>query len=74
MTVEITLKNTLDPSYVAGDFATFINDLNIAAAASKQYVIATEIRDGTTNPVAFETRNITRIRDVSNQDALLGRE
>jgi hypothetical protein len=73
MTVEITLKSTMDPSYVVGDFATFINDLNLEAAAGKQYVIATEQRDGATNPVAFETRNITRIREVEVEDAFIGR-
>lgn len=73
MTVEVSLKSTLDPSYVVGDFTTFISDLNVAAASGKQYVIATEQRDGDTNLVAFETRNITRIREVSDVDAFIGR-
>lgn len=76
MTVEVTLKSTIDATYVEGEFVQFINDLNVAAAKGMQYVIATERRpDGTTAPVAFETRNITRIRAVQGdeEDAFIGR-
>lgn len=73
MTLEITSRETLDPTLVSGDFPGFINDLNIAAAAGKQFVIATEIRDGQELNVALETRNITRIRDLGGVDAYIGR-
>jgi hypothetical protein len=72
MTLEITSRDTLDSTVVAGDFASFINDLNIAAAAGKQYVLCTEIRNGEHSPVALETRNITRIRDLGAHDAFIG--
>lgn len=73
MTVEISLKSTMDATYVVGDFKDFINDLNLAAAKGMQYVIATERRfDGSTAPIAFETRNITRIREVQEDDAFIG--
>lgn len=69
MTLEITSRETLDTTTVEGDFASFINDLNVAAASGKQFVVATEIRpDGQTCPVGLETRNITRIRDLTDMD------
>ncbi len=67
MTCEITHKNTFEPTIIEGDFMAFINDLNIAAANGKQFVVANEARpDGSLAPVAFETRNITRIRNVDS--------
>lgn len=71
--LEITSKGTLDATIVEGDFQTFINDLNLAAAQGKQFVVATEQRDGETQPVALETRNITRIRVMGFEDAFIGR-
>jgi hypothetical protein len=72
MTIEISVKSSMDPTVIAGDFAQFINDLNIAAASGKQFVIAHEQRpDGTKTPVAFDTRNITRIRELETDDAFL---
>lgn len=75
MTLEVTSRETLEPTIVASDFAQFVNDLNLAAAAGKQYVIATEVRDGRESPVALETRNIVRIRDLGEnaEDAFVGR-
>lgn len=69
--LEITSRGTLDSTFVEGDFADFIGDLNIAAAQGKKFVVATEQRDGETNPVALETQNITRIRVVELEDAFL---
>lgn len=75
MTVEVTSRGTLDPTYIDADFTEFVNNVNIAAAAGKQFVLFTEIRDnGETNPVALETRNITRAREVDGVDrAFIGR-
>jgi hypothetical protein len=48
--------------------------LNLAAAQGKQFVVATEVRDSETQPVALETRNITRIRVLDGiEDAFVGR-
>ncbi len=70
MTVEVSLKSTLDATIVNGPFIAFIGELNLAAAQGKQYVIAMERRpDGSTAQVAFETRNITRIRDLDDENS-----
>lgn len=73
MTLEITLRQTMEPSVVEGDLVSFINDLNIAAAAGKQYIIATEILGGQGSPAAFETRSITRVRELDDENAFLTR-
>lgn len=75
MRCEITSRDTLDPTIIAGDFTKFLNDLNVAAVAGKQFVIATEVRaDGEQAPVGLETRNITRIRPIDGyDDAFVGR-
>lgn len=72
MTCEISVMHAMDPTIIEGNFSQFINDLNIAAASGKQFVICTErLPDGETAPVAFDTRNITRIREVERNDAFL---
>lgn len=67
MSVEVTSQNTLDPTICEGNFLSLINDLNLAAATGKQFVILQELNGG---PVALETRAITRIREL--QDAFIG--
>jgi hypothetical protein len=70
MTVEVTSRDTFDATVVEGDFVQFVNDLNLAAAAGKQFVLFTEVRpDGSTNPVALEARNITRAREVTGDSS-----
>jgi hypothetical protein len=71
--LEVSLRDTLDATIVEGEFDAFISNLNIAAASGKQFVVAVEVRDDGTEPVAFETRNITRVRPVSVEDAFVGR-
>jgi hypothetical protein len=72
--LEITSRDTLDTTVVTGEFVEFIQDLNLAAAQGKQFVVATEVRDSETQPVALETRNITRIRVLDGiEDAFVGR-
>jgi hypothetical protein len=71
--LEITSRDTLDETLIEGDFHSFINDLNIAAASGKQFVIAAEVREDGSEPVAFETRNITRIRVSEAERAFVGR-
>lgn len=73
MTLEITSRNTLDPTVVAGEFASFVDSLNIAAASGKQFVIAAEVRGDEETHVALETRNITRVRDLGSIGAFIGR-
>lgn len=68
MTLEVTSRETLEPTLVAGKFEDFVTDLNIAAASGKVFVIATELRNGSERHVALETRNITRIRDLEDDD------
>lgn len=70
MTVEITVRDVVDPVQIEGDFAGFIADLNIAAASGKQFVICKELGGG---PVAFETRNITIMRDAEDDSSFIGR-
>lgn len=65
MTVEVTSRDTLDPTRCEGRFVDFVNDLNIAAAAGKAFVLAQEAGRG---PVALETRNITRVRDLGEEE------
>lgn len=72
MTCEISVKSAMEATRIVGDFAQFVNDLNIAAASGKQFIICTEEHaDGTTAPVAFDTRNITRIREIQVDNAFL---
>lgn len=66
--IEITSRDTLDPTIVEADMATLVNDLNIAAAAGKQFVILQEHGAGA---VALETRNITRMREREDEDAFI---
>lgn len=74
MTLELTIHGQIQPLYLEGDYATFINDLNLAAAQGKQYVLATEARpDGVTAPVGIETKSITLIRESDAEDAFIGR-
>lgn len=64
--LEIMVRDALEPVLIEGDFASFIQDLNMAAARGHQYVIAQEASG---NPVAFETRNITTIRPRAESNA-----
>ncbi len=68
MTLEITVRDLLEPIKIEAEMIGFINDMNIAAASGKHFVIAQEKDRG---PVAFETRNVTVIRDIE-EDAFLG--
>ncbi len=74
MTVEITHANTIEPTYIAGDFGAFVNEMQLAAAAGKRFVILTERRpDGSTGAVALDTGNMTRMRDMEDmRDAFVG--
>lgn len=68
--IEITVRDVIDPIKVKGDFADFINNLNISAAQGKQFVICEEERGG---PVAFEIRNLTVMRADEDDDSFIGR-
>lgn len=72
--VEITSRGVLDPTQITEDFSQFVDNLNIAAASGKQFVIATENRDeGDPEPVALNTQLIARIRPVDVEDAFVSR-
>lgn len=49
-----------------------VHDLNIAAAQGKQFVMMTELRDGTSNDVSLSIQNITRIRDLGDSNIFAG--
>lgn len=60
---EVSLRDTLSPVTLVGDFQEIVTTLNIAAANGKQYAMFQERRDdGTIAPVAFERQNITIVR------------
>jgi len=60
---EISLRDTLEPVVIVGDFQEIVTTLNIAAANGKQYAMFQEQRyDGDISPVAFERQNITVVR------------
>jgi hypothetical protein len=72
MTVEITSKGTLDPTIVKGDHLALLNELNLAAAQGKQFVLLEE--EGGPyggGPVILETRNITRVRTMEGTSAFI---
>lgn len=72
--IEITSRGVLDPTKVRESFGEFVNNLNIAAAAGKQFVIATEVRDDNEpDDVALNTQLIARIRPLEVEDAFVGR-
>lgn len=66
--LEITSRDTLDPTIVESDLVQLVNDLNVAASGGKQFVIVTEKDSGNT---ALETRNITRIREKDGDNAFV---
>lgn len=68
MTVKINLRNSLDPVFIEGDFADTVNVLNMAAARGHQFALFDE-KDG--GPVAVETRNITLIREIDDEEDFL---
>lgn len=68
--VQITVRDVIDPIEIEGNFVEFINDLNIAAAQGKQFVIC---RESTGGNIAFETRNIVMMRDPEDDGAYIGR-
>lgn len=68
MSVALTMTDVFDPVRVQGDFPTFVNELNLAAAAGKQYVITREVGGG---DIALETKAIKVIRNQENEDAYI---
>lgn len=67
-TLEITSRDTLDPTLVEGEFLDLVNNLNIAAATGKQFLLVDEKGSGNT---AIEIKNITRIRERKDDDAFV---
>lgn len=64
MTVALTIDDSFHRILVTGDFAAFIGELNLAAAAGKQYVICTEV-GGT--PVALDRHSIKAVRPAAEE-------
>lgn len=71
MSCEVQLRDALQSVHVVGNFGDFVNNLNIAVASGKQFIVMEEIGAG---PVAFETRNITLVRESEEDlNAFIGR-
>jgi hypothetical protein len=70
MTLEVEIRDRLEPVYVDREFTEFVNDLNIATAQGKHFIITDEDSGG---PIAFEARNITVIREAGGRSAFIGR-
>jgi hypothetical protein len=68
MTCEVTSRDTLQLTYIEGDFVSFVQELNICAAQGKHFMIAYERGH---RPIALEIRNITVVREVDD-DAFIG--
>lgn len=64
MTVALTISDSFHRVLVNGDFASFVGELNLAAAAGKQYVICTELGG---DPVALETKSIKAVRPANEE-------
>jgi hypothetical protein len=65
MTVEITSRDTLETTMVRGDLIEVVHNMNLAAATGKQFVVCEDVSGGA---VALETRNITRMREIAEDD------
>jgi hypothetical protein len=63
------MTDVFEPVRLEGNFISFIQELNLAAAQGKQYVICSELGGG---DIALETRAIKVIRGMEEADAYLG--
>lgn len=57
---EIESRDSLEKTIVEADIISVVNDCNVAAAASKQFVLFKEYEKD--SPVAIMTGNITKMR------------
>lgn len=63
--LRITSRNQLDDTVIEADVTELLNELNISAAKGHHFIYMKE-PDG--SPVLLETRNITRVRAVKDED------
>lgn len=70
MLIEVVSRNALEPTFVEGDLADLLNQLNMASASNHHFVLMSQ--PGGRN-VLLETRNITRVREIDDSDAFIGR-
>lgn len=70
MVVVVWSRNSLEPRRIQGDLISLVNDMNIAAASGKQFVVVQK-EDGA--PVAIQTQNITTMDQEDESDAYIGR-
>lgn len=68
MTVAIILSDTFEQIKIEGDLRTLLGELNLAAAAGKQYVIS---RDTEGDNILIDRTAIKLAREVN--DAYIGR-
>jgi FAD/FMN-containing dehydrogenase len=70
MLIEVTSRNAIEPTFIEGSLADLLNQLNMAAASNHHFVLMAQ--PGGKN-VLLETRNITRVREIDDLDAFIGR-
>lgn len=66
--LRVTSRNQLDDTVIKADVTELLNELNISAAKGHHFIYMKE-PDG--SPVLLETRNITRVRVVGDEDAFI---
>lgn len=71
MPIEVVSTGLLEPTIVRGSMVDLLNELNLAAAKGHQFVLMEDLHG---MPVAFETRNIAKLRELEedDEDAFLG--
>lgn len=73
MSIEITSRDSFEKTVIEGDFLALTNELNLAAAQGKQFVIFTEILpDGETTPCAVYVGNLIKARELPARENLIG--
>jgi predicted double-glycine peptidase len=69
--LRVTSRNQLDDTVIEANVTDLLNELNVSAAKGHHFIYMQE-PDG--SPVLLETRNITRVRVVGDDDlAFIGR-
>lgn len=70
MPIAVTMRGMLEPILIKEDFQTAVTDMNIAAASGKEFLLANSVDGGA---IAMALHNILSIREVEEDDALIGR-
>lgn len=68
MTIEITSRDTFEPTIVSGSFKDIVQELELEATKNNHFALFHEVLpEGGSAPVALEMRNITRLRDLDSR-------